>query len=94
MPIDWDAFDRDVDAALARAGARTDAALAARVAAVSKLTEAEVLSMFPEAGDVDRVRRLMLIVNSAEDQNRKISRIITDIEDLAGVVVTLLGKVA
>lgn len=88
--FDWDA----IDAAIDDAADSTDAALAGRVSSLTRLTDAEVAELFPEPADVKRLAELMKIVKSAEDRNAKVNRLVDNIEDLAGTVLTLIGKLA
>ena len=55
MATDWSA----IDAAISEASDETTEELAARVSSLTRMTDAEVLELFPRSGDVRRVRRLM-----------------------------------
>ena len=92
MPIDWSAFDADIDKAIENAGKRTDQKLASRISSVTRLTDEEIMKLFPAPADVEKLKNLMLIVNSAEEKNRKTAKLISNIQELAGTVITLLGK--
>jgi hypothetical protein len=92
--IDWNAFDQEIGAAIDRAANRTDAQLASRVSSITRLTDAEIQSLFPTPADVKRLGDLLKIVNAATDKNTKINDLITNIESLAGTVITLVGKFA
>jgi hypothetical protein len=90
MAGEWD----DFDAAIERAGRRTDDDLASRVSSLTRLTDDEVKELFPKPADVERLAALMAIVKGAESRNRRAARIVANVEDLAGTIVTLLEKVA
>lgn len=94
MPIDWEQFEQDVDIAIVGAGERTDQELASRVSSVTSLTDDEVQAMLPEPGDVKKFAELMTIVNSAEERNVKVQRIVDNAEQFGGVMLTLLSKFA
>lgn len=94
MAIDWDKFDQAADKAIEEAGKRTDAKLASVVSSVTRLTDDEIQELFPEPADVDKLRELMKVVKSAGDRNDKINSIVENSEKFAGVIVTLLSKLA
>lgn len=94
MAIDWNQFRQDVDAAVAASSARTDAKLAGKISAITRLTDAEVQEMFPDPGDAKKVAELMEIVKKAGDRNRKINDIVANIESFGGIVLKLLEKFA
>ena len=92
--IDWNEFDQGVDAAIDRAAKRTDAQLASRVSSITRLTDDEVQNLFPTPADVKKLGDLLKIVNAATDRNTKINNLVTNIESLAGTVITLVAKFA
>ena len=94
MPIDWDKFQNDIDGLVDAAGERTDAKLASQISSVTRLTDDEVKKLFPDPADVKKLAELMEIVKKAGDRNDKINKIVANIEDFSGVVLTLLGKFA
>ena len=94
MPINWDQFQSDIDQLVNEAGARTDAKLANQAASVTRLTDDEVKKLFPDAADVKKLVELMAIVKKAGDRNDKINRIVANIDEFGGIVLTLLGKLA
>jgi hypothetical protein len=94
MPVNWDEFEDDIGPVIDEAAARTDERLASRISDVTRLTNAEVLELFPDPADVKKLVELMKIVNSAADRNSKINHIVSRAEDFAGIVVTLLEKLA
>lgn len=92
MPVDWDAFDKDLEEAIEKGAKHADEKLASRISALTRMTAKEVAELFPEPADVQKLARLMQIVKSADDRNAKINQIVRNAEDFAGVVLTLLGK--
>ena len=94
MPIDWDKFQTDIDGLVDDAGEKTDAKLASRISSVTRLTDDEVKKLFPDPADVKKLAELMEIVKKAGDRNEKINKIVSNIEEFGGIVVTLLGKLA
>lgn len=94
MAIDWQKFQSKVDQAIEDAGPRTDAKLAGQISSVTRLTDEEIEKLFPDPADVKKLAELMEIVKKAGDKNQKINRIVANIDDFAGIVLTLLGKLA
>lgn len=94
MPIDWDKFDQDLNTAAAKAGQKTDAALAGKLSSISRLTDEEITELFPDPADAKKLGELMQIVKSAGDRNEKVNRIVANAEKFGGVVFTLLQKFA
>lgn len=92
MPIDWDAFDADVDTAITNAANETDDALASRISSITRMTDEEVKELFPNPADVKKLAELMKIVKSDEDRNVKINNIVDNAQQFSGVVLTLLQK--
>jgi len=92
MPVDWDAFDKDVDSIVASAADRTDERLASKISSVTRLTDEEVKELFPEPADAKKLAELMKIVTSATDRNTKINDIVQNSEKFAGVILSLLVK--
>lgn len=77
----------------AEAAAETDRKLAGDISSLTTMTDGEIEELFPTPGDKQRLAQLMEIVKSAEARNVKINRIVANVEDLAGVVLTLAGRV-
>ncbi|ABS28183.1 hypothetical protein [Anaeromyxobacter sp. Fw109-5] len=88
MPIDW----TEVDIPLDRARRKTDDELAAKVSSLTRLKDDEVKALFPKQGDVERLKRLMTIVQSSASDQQRVNRLAAEIEDLGGVVLKLLGR--
>ena len=94
MPIDWENFQSDLDALVNDAGEKTDQQLAGKISSVTRLTDEEVKEMFPDPADVKKLGELMEIVKRSGDKNDKINKIVANAEDFAGIILTLLGKLA
>lgn len=94
MPINWDEFQKTIDAEIAVASKQTSESLASRASSVTRLTDEEVSQLFPTPIDVQKLKNLMEIVKSAEADNTKINRLIANVESLGGTVIKLLGKLA
>ena len=92
MPVDWDKFDTEIDAIVEKAAKATDKKLASKMSSVMRLTDDEIIELFPDPADVKKLKDLIIAVKSAEDRNTKINNIIANIDDFSGVIVTLLGK--
>lgn len=91
--IDWEKFSKDVKEASKEAAVKTDAELAAEMAAITRLTQAEVQEIFPKKSDLEDFSELMEIVKSSTSRNEKVSKIIASSEKFGRVVVSLLGKI-
>ena len=94
MAIDWDKFDKDVDQAIEQAEQKTDEKLAARISSVTRLTDEEIMELFPDPADVKNLKDLMKVVKSTEERNTKINQIVANAEEFGGIVLTLLAKFA
>lgn len=94
MAIDWDKWDPKIDEAIDQAGKKTDEKLASTMSSLTRLTDEEIRELFPESADVEKLRRLLKIVKSAEDRNNKVNSIIKHIEEFGGIIVPLLEKLA
>ncbi len=94
MPIDWDNFDSNVDTSIEQSANATDNKLASKISSITQMTDDEVKELFPNPADVKKLTELMQIVQSADDRNNKINKIVSNAEEFGGVVLTLLGKFA
>lgn len=94
MAIDWDKIDAEVDGIIEQAANATDEKLASKISSVTRLTDEEIMELFPEPADVKKLKELMKVVKSAEDRNTKVNNIIANVEDFAGIIITILGKLA
>lgn len=94
MAIDWDKIDAEVDGIIEQAANATDEKLASKISSVTRLTDEEIMELFPEPADVKKLKELMKVVKSAEDRNTKVNNIMVNVEDFAGIIITILGKLA
>ncbi len=94
MPINWDEFDSNVDTSIEKSANATDNKLASKISSITQMTDDEVKELFPNPADVKKLTELMQIVQSADDRNNKINKIVSNAEEFGGVVLTLLGKFA
>ena len=92
MPIDWEDLDGAIDSALEESSAVTDARLATRISSITRMTDDEVETLFPDPADVKRLSELMKVVKSAEKRNTKVNHLVAKTEELSGVILTLLEK--
>lgn len=90
--IDWENFDKSVKTAGGRAAKKTDAILAAQLSQITSLTEREINELFPDQADVEKFAELMKIVKSSTSRNNKINKIVSNTEEFAGIVLSLLNK--
>ena len=94
MPINWTNFQNELDVLIDDAGERTDIRLAGKISTITRMTDEEVKKLFPDPADVKKLAELMQIVKTAGDRNDKVNKIVANIEDFGGIVLTLLGKFA
>ena len=94
MPVNWEAFDQEIDQAINDAAAAADKRLMERMASLTHMTEEELLQLFPEPADWKRLSKLMAIVKSSQSKNEKINHIVNNAEELGDVIVTLLDRLA
>ena len=92
MPVDWDQFETDLNSIIESGAQRADDRLASRISSVTRMTDEEVKELFPEPTDAIKLAELMKVVNAATDRNTKINNIVSNAEDFAGVILTLLEK--
>ena len=92
MPIDWNKLEYSIDEAVDNAAKKTDKKLASKISSITKLTDDEILKLFPKPSDVKKLFELMKIVKSGEKKNDKINKIVANSEKFTGIVVTLLSK--
>ena len=94
MAIDWDKFQDELDGLIEEAGDRTDKKLAGKMSSITRMTDDEVKKLFPDPADVKKLAELMEIVKRAGERNEKINKIVSNAEEFAGIILTLLGKFA
>jgi hypothetical protein len=92
MPINWEEFDENVDQAITESVDAVDTKLASQISSITRLTDDEINELFPEPADLKKLAELLKIVKSAETRNNKVNSIVSNSEEFAGVVLTLLTK--
>lgn len=92
MPINWEEFDENLDQAITESVDVVDAKLSSHISSITRLTDDEVNELFPEPADLKKLAELLKIVKSAETRNNKVNSIVSNSEEFAGVVLTLLTK--
>ena len=92
--INWEVFESEIDAALDSAQKKTTVALASRISSVTRLTDDEIVELFPKQADVKKLAELMAIVKGAQVRNERISALAANIERLGGTAMTLLERFA
>lgn len=85
MGLDWSRI-------AAEAAEETDRQLAGDISSLTTMTDREIDELFPTHDDKRRLAELMEIVNGAGSRNAKINRIVANIGDLAGAVLTIAAK--
>ncbi len=90
MPATFD--DIDIGAIADSAAQQTDAQLQGQISSLTRLTDADISQLFPQATDAKRMVELMRIVHSDQDENTKILGLIDNSERFAGIVLKLLLK--
>ncbi len=94
MAINWERFQEELDELVGSAGVRTDNELAGKISGITRLTDEEIKRLFPGPADVKRLAELMEIVKRSGDRNEKIKKIVSNIENFSGIILTLLTKFA
>lgn len=92
MPIDFDQLDAEMDGIINESAEATDLKLASMISSITRMTDDEVLDLFPKSGDVKKLKDLMVIVKSAGDRNDKVRQIVSNAEGFGDVILTLLNK--
>lgn len=88
MPIDWNTIKEEID----RAGDETDAQLESRISSLTRMKDDEINELFPSKADKEKLVSLMQIVNEARSENEKTTRLVDNIEELAGTAIKLLAR--
>lgn len=94
MAIDWEAFQATIDAEIEAAATSTSASLASRSSSITRLTDEEVVVLFPTPADIQKLKNLMEIVKSAENEHTKLNRLVDNIGELGGIAIKLLGAIS
>jgi len=92
MSINWESFDENLHHATNESADAVDTKLASHISSITRLTDDEVNELFPEPADLKNLAALLKVVKSAETRNKKVSSIIENSEEFAGVALTLLTK--
>ncbi len=92
MPINWEEFDRDIDAIIDSSAEATDDRFASRISSLTRMTDEEVKELVPRTADARKLKELVKIVKSSEERNVKVNRIASNSEEFAGIVLSLLQK--
>ncbi len=77
-----------------RAAERADANLHGELTQLTKLTSDQIREYFPDPADEKRLLDLMRIVRASTGRNEKITKLVSNAENFAGIVLTLLTKIA
>ena len=94
MPIDWKAFEEEAREAAKTAAKETDDDLASVVSSITRLTTDEIKEICPTNTDVEKLARLLTIVKSAESSNTKVNKLVGNVQELAGIAIRLINKLA
>ncbi len=92
MPVNWEEFEKKIDSIVEKSANATDERLASEISSLTRMTNDEVLELFPDPADVKKLTKLMKIINSAEKRNIKVNNMISNAEEFGGIILTLLGK--
>lgn len=82
------------DAILDQAEDLTTRQLTGRISSLVRLKDSEIESLFPTKPDKQKLVELMKIVRASTQLNTRRRALIQNIDQLAGTVVKLLGKLA
>jgi hypothetical protein len=93
MPFDINEFKEKFNSARQHALDKTNIELASEISSVSRLTNEEIMELFPETTDMEKLASLIEIVNSTEEQNTKINQIVSNAEKFGGIILSLVGKI-
>jgi hypothetical protein len=72
---------------------QTNQELAGQIEGLKPLSDADVSKLFPAPQDQEKVQQLKTIVNAATSQNEKVAALQNNVQQLGGVVVTLLRQI-
>jgi hypothetical protein len=72
------------------AAEKTNADLATEISSLTSLKGSDIERLFPTRADKENLARLLEIVGAATDENKKVTQLKKNIDDLAGVVVRLV----
>ena len=93
MPFDINEFKVRFNSARQHALDKTNIELASEISSVTRLTNEEIMKLFPQTTDMEKLASLIEIVNSSEERNTKINRIVANAQNFGGVILSLVGKI-
>jgi SMC interacting uncharacterized protein involved in chromosome segregation len=88
-PVDWDSFGKKASSAAKDAADKTNDELSGQLSRLTRLTEAEISQLAPTLADKEQLAKLMTIVNSATDHNKKVADIVKNAEDFGKIVLRM-----
>ena len=92
MNGDLEGYRARLDALAGSAAGRTDAALAAEVAEVTRLSPAEIGTLVPDAEDARRLGELVAALGADADRDARRDRLVRDVERYAGPILAVLER--
>ncbi len=92
MQINWNRHDRYLEGSIDKSANITDTQLAFKISSITRMTDEEIVELFPHPTDAKKLEELMKIVQSADARNKKIDKIFYNAEDFGGIILTLLGR--
>jgi hypothetical protein len=93
MPFDINEFKEKFSTARQHALDKTNIELASEISSITRLTNEEILELFPETTDMEKLASLIEIVNSSAEQNTKVNQIVANAEKFGGIILSLVGKI-
>ncbi len=78
------------DEILKKSADKTDKQLASEISSLTRLTDYEISTLFPQRSDQEKLLKLLAIVQSETEENEKINKLKMNIEDLAGTAIKLI----
>lgn len=94
MTIDWDSLQASIDSEIEAAATETSTCLASQASSLTKLSDDEIKQLFPTPEDVQKLKSLMDIVKSSEDENTKVNRLVNNMQDLGGTAIKIINAIA
>ena len=90
--INWDNFENDINGIIESAASQTDKKLTSKLSSLTKLTDKEILNLFPDPSDIKKLSELIRIVKSSDDINTKINQLVDGIEKFGRIIIVLLSR--
>lgn len=94
MTIDWDSLQASIDSEIEAAATQTSTSLANQASSLTKLSDDEIKQLFPTPEDVQKLKSLMDIVKSSEDENTKVNRLVNNMQDLGSTAIKIIDAIA